>query len=82
MSEAPPWRRHLSFKQMSEGMRGPFGLDVLMQLVGGGAISPGNPSLQNSEIGPWIPLGRHDVAGELVSAQTAFCPESPRKFTV
>ena len=69
MSETPPGAG--IFVQMSDGMRGPFGRELVMQLVDGGAISQ-ETLVADSEIGPWIPLGRHDIAGGLFPPKPVF----------
>ncbi len=69
MSETPPSAG--IFVQMPDEIRGPFGVDVLLQLVDGGAISQ-ETLVADLVIGPWIPLGRHDIAGELFQPKRVF----------
>jgi hypothetical protein len=59
------------FLRMPDGLRGPFGLDTLRELAADGVISP-ETIVGDSEEGPWIALGRYEIADELFKARRVF----------
>jgi len=59
------------FLRMPDRVRGPFGTEMLKELIETGVISEATV-VGDSEAGPWTTLGRHGLAAELFQPKSAF----------